>query len=289
MATVHGAPTGTRSNPTSLDDSSFGPILLLNPVDSPETLVDHLRGRYKSQLDGTLFKSYELIMTHHWQVWKLDHCQAEIRPPSAIATSLYCDPASSTDCQLSFKYTDTETISIQDGVRGEFSVSAGGGVPGVFEAKITASVSVSHTTTNTYNHGVEFSYTFPVGVGRMCTPSIVYYFLQCEGTHWDVDDNPLPQTCSDVVTRIDFKDRHRWFADPSSNDWFHYVHEDKSLGDQLWSFQVKSESLAPPKSCEDVVQFIHRTLADRRDGTSTEAFLGLNNGESLSVASCIYN
>ncbi|KAF9952722.1 hypothetical protein BGZ70_000530 [Mortierella alpina] len=290
MAIAQGAPTVAKTNSTALENSRGDQVQLLDTTNSNASLKERLRQLYESQVSNTTaFTSYSLILTHQWQVWKLDHCQAKIKAPSAIGTALYCDRSSSTACQLSVRYINTQTLSTQDGVSAEFSVSMSVGEPGIIEAKMSMSVSTSHTVTHTYSDGKEFLYTFPVGVGKMCTPSIVSYYLQCHGTHWSVNDDAWSKECGDVQARygIDFADPHRWFVDPKNGDWYQYVYEDKEHGDMLWSFHVRYK--APPKSCEDIVQIVDlRTLADRRNQTSTEAFLGFDNGQSISVVSCVY-
>ncbi|KAF9291657.1 hypothetical protein BGZ68_002979 [Mortierella alpina] len=291
LAFVQGVPTGVKSDSTSLVHSRADQVQLLDTTNSYDSLKDRLRQLYESQVSNTAaFKSYSLILTNRWQVWKMDHCQAMIRAPKAIGTALYCDRASVNDCQLSVKYINTQTLSVQDGVTAEFSVSMSVGEPGIFEAKMSMSLATSHTVTHTYSEGKEFLYTFPVRKGRMCTPSIVSYYLRCQGTHWAVKDDPVSKSCSDVLARygIDFEDPHRWFVDPKNDDWYQYIHEDNAQGDQLWSFHVRDK--APPTSCDDIVQIVDmRTLEDRRNRTSTDAFLGLDNGQSMSVVSCVYS
>ncbi|KAF9562619.1 hypothetical protein EC968_005196 [Mortierella alpina] len=290
MAIVQGIPTGTKPKTNSVEKSSIDQIQLLETTKSNNSLQERLRQLYESQISNTAaFRSYSLILTHRWQVWKLDHCQPKIKAPTAIGTALYCARTSANNCQLSVRYINTQTLSTQDGVSAEFSVSMSVGEPGIFEAKMSMSLSTSHTVTHTYSDGKEFLYTFPVGKGKMCTPSIVSYYLQCQGTHWDVNDDPKSIPCSEVLARygIDFADPHRWFVDPKNDDWYQYVYEDREHGDQLWSFHVRYK--APPKSCEDIVQIVDlRTLSDKRNQTSSEAFLGFDNGQSISVVSCVY-
>ncbi|KAF9924638.1 hypothetical protein BGZ67_009155 [Mortierella alpina] len=223
MANVQGVPTDAKSNSKSPENSSVGQAKLSETANSNESLKERLNELYGYHVSNTTaFKSYALVRTDKWQVWKLDRCEPKIKAPTAIGTALYCDRASANDCQLSVKYINTQTLSNQDGVSTEFSVSVGISEPGVFEAKVSTSLSTSHVVTHTYSDGKEFLYTFPVGVGKMCTPSIVSYYLQCHGTHWGVDTGPTFKSCNDVVTRygIDFTDPHRFFVDPQHDDWY---------------------------------------------------------------------
>ncbi|KAF9956625.1 hypothetical protein BGZ72_002636 [Mortierella alpina] len=289
MTIVHSAPSGARSELTNLENRGFGQPLLMETTDSNDALRVSLRERFESEVGNITFKSYALILTNQWQVWKLDRCQAKIRAPKPIGTALYCDRASPSSCQLSVKFINTQTVAIQDGVTAEFSLSLSAGEPGIFEAKISTSVSRSRTVTRTYGKSTEFMYTATVGAGKMCTPSIVSYYLSCQGTHWVVNNDPSSKPCSEIQTRfkIDFEDSHRWFVDPKNDEWFQYVHEDRVHGDQLWSFHVKFK--APPASCDDIVQIVDmRTLSNKRNRTTSEAFLRLDDGQTLSAVSCVY-
>ncbi|CAO3566907.1 unnamed protein product [Mortierella alpina] len=290
---VHGLPTGLISNPIHLiNASNVGTIVFLDTLESQETLADRLRERYESKLSNTSsFTSYVLARTHQWKVWKLNSCQAEIRAPTAISSALFCDPQSPGPCQLAIQYIDTQTVSTQDGFTVEFSVSTSEGVSGVFEASASASVSGTHTATHIFSHGKAFTYTFPVAVGKMCTPSIVSYHLRCRGTPWDILNNPESELCSDFTQRfkIDFNDSRRWFVDPKDDDWFQYVYSDKIQGDQLFSFHVRNKEA--PQGCEDIVQLVDQRGFVSEDHPSQEhfdAFLSLDNGDSLSAVSCIY-
>ncbi|KAF9291656.1 hypothetical protein BGZ68_002978 [Mortierella alpina] len=287
---VHGAPVNTTSAAPNLEAIDLGPILLLDLKVTHETLADLLRERFESTIGNTsAYKSFALIKTNQWQVQELYDCEPRIRPAEPIGTTLYCDDDSTTGCQVSIKYIDTQTVSVQDGITAEFSVSMSGGEPGVFEAKVSVSLAGSHTVTHTYSNGKEFTYTFPVVRGKICTPSIVSYYLQCKAIHWIVENDALSKPCGYFTDRyeIDFDDQHWWFRDPTDEDWFQYVSRDKNGVDHLLSFHVKLK--APPTSCEDVVQSVDmRTLSEKRNLPSSHAFLGLDNGQSFSMVSCVY-
>ncbi|KAF9979731.1 hypothetical protein BGZ75_009295 [Mortierella antarctica] len=288
---VYGAPTGPISNLTSLSDPNFGPILLLEAIESNETLEDRLRERFESTIgDTSAFKSFVMMKIDPlWRIGKFHHCEPKIQPAKPIGTALYCDDQSPTSCQLSVTFINTQTVSTEDGYTSEFSISVEGGEPGIFEAKASFSHSQSHSVTHTYNGGKEFTYTFPVAAGRTCTPSIVFYYLHCQALQWTVENDAVSRPCSHFTGdyAMDFNDPHRWFVDATNEDWFQYIHEDEDHVGHLLSFHVGNK--VPPTSCEDVVQIVDmRTLADQRNRTSSEAFLGFDNGQSISMVSCVY-
>ncbi|KAF9562617.1 hypothetical protein EC968_005194 [Mortierella alpina] len=291
MVNVHSAPTGPLSNRAD-QDSNVGPILLLDTDGSQNSLVDQLRDHFESSLGNTsAFTSYSMMMNDPsipWQVWKLEHCQATI-DVQTMPPSLHCDEKSPSYCNFAYKTDVKQTLATEDGLKTEVSLSMSGGEPGIAEIKMSFSRSESHSVTRSFSKGKEFDYTFPVAVGRTCTPTIAYYYLSCEGTRWDTLNDAVSESCSDFTNsyNIDFKDPTLWSQSPDSKDWYQHFNFDKNQGNHLFSFHVRDQM--PPKSCDDIVQLVDkRSLADIRDQRDVNAFLRYTNDQSISMISCVY-
>ncbi|KAF9322223.1 hypothetical protein BG006_002451, partial [Podila minutissima] len=179
----------------------------------------------------------------------------------------------------------SQTFRDEIGFHAEYSISASGGLPGVFEATATATFGISYTYTKEYSNGSEFQYEFPVAPGKTCTPTRVLYRQRCKGTIWEVRDDSWGWMCNELS--FDFKDKHRWFVKEGEDGWFHYVHHRKGLPSQLRTF--RSRHGFRPTSCSDATEKIQvRTLDVLRTDNHAKASLGFDNGKSISAISCLY-
>ncbi|KAG0363231.1 hypothetical protein BGX24_004947, partial [Mortierella sp. AD032] len=216
----------------------------------------------------------------YWKVGSMESCQVEIGPTSAIADSLYCPSESPSPCTQKIVYTDSQTFRDEIGFHAEYSISASGGLPGVFEVTATATYGISYTYTKEYSNGAEFHYEFPVAPGKTCTPTRVLYRQRCKGTIWHVRNDSWGRMCNELS--FDFNDKHRWFHPSPENGWFHYVHHRQGLPSQLWTFH--SRDGFRPRSCSDATEKVQvRTMDVIRADNDAKASLEFDNGKSISA------
>ncbi|KAF9114082.1 hypothetical protein BGX30_006726 [Mortierella sp. GBA39] len=263
-------------------------LLDVGTLRTSEDLVQSLIRIHGSKVENaTGMKSYMLDKTEGrlWRVGSMDSCQVEIGPTSAIADSLLCPPQSPSPCSQKTVYIDSQTLRDEIGFHAEFSIEAGGGLPGIFEAKSTATLGISYTYTKEYSNGKEFHYEFPVAPGKACTPTRVLYMQRCRGTVWEVRSDSWGWKCNELS--VDFRDKHRWFTREGEGGWFQYVHHRQGLPSQLWSF--RSRHGFRPTSCSDVTEKVQvRTLDVIRTDNDAKASLEFDNGKSISAISCLY-
>ncbi|KAG0201805.1 hypothetical protein BGX28_005460 [Mortierella sp. GBA30] len=185
---------------------------------------------------------------------------------------------------MEVKFTDTQSFRTNVGFYTEFSISTTAGVPGIFEAKVTATTGTSYSYEKEYSHGKELSYTFPVAPGKACTPSKVAYRQPCTGILWEVQDNRSLWSCPGLRD-LDFNKTHKFFSGQDA-DWFHYVSVRPS---DTVLYTMHSLSGFIPRSCDELTwQVEARTLNVIITDPTSKASLEFDNGSSVSAVSCLY-
>lgn len=265
-----------------------GQPIVFSAARTSDDLVQSLIRTHGSKVKkATGMKSYTLDKTvgRLWRVGSMESCKVEIGPTTAIADALLCPSESPSPCTQTTKYIDSQTFTDEIGFHAEYSISASGGLPGVFEATATATYGISYTYTKEYSNGAEFQYEFPVAPGKTCTPTRVLYRQRCKGTIWEVRDDSWGWMCNELS--FDFNDKHRWFVREGEDGWFHYVHHRKGLPSQLRTF--RSRHGFRPTSCSDATEKIQvRTLDVLRTDNNAKASLEFDNGKSISAITCLY-
>ncbi|KAG0275570.1 hypothetical protein BGZ96_003742 [Linnemannia gamsii] len=265
-----------------------GQPIAFSAARTSDDLVQSLIRTHGSKVKkATGMKSYTLDKTagRLWRVGSMESCKVEIGPTTAIADALHCPSESPSPCTQTTKFVDSQTFRDEIGFHAEYSISASGGLPGVFEATATATFGISYTYTKEYSNGAEFQYEFPVAPGKTCTPTRVLYGQRCKGTIWQVRDDSWGWMCNELS--FDFNDKHRWFVREGEDGWFHYVHHRKGLPSQLRTF--RSRHGFRPTSCSDATEKIQvRTLDVLRTDNRAKASLEFDNGKSISAITCLY-
>ncbi|KAF9127932.1 hypothetical protein BG015_004430 [Linnemannia schmuckeri] len=258
---------------------------------SSEDLVQLLVKTHGSKVEkATGMKVYSIDKPKggYWRVGALDSCNIEIGPTSAIGDTLLCPSQSPSTCNLGITVVDSQTFRDEIGFHAEYTIEVSGGLPGVFEAKVSATYGLSYTYSKEYSKGQEISYSFPVSPGRTCTPTRVSYRQRCIGTIWEVANDAWTGHCKDLP--FDFADKHRWFSYPGDAGefgWFQYVQYRPGQIPQLWT--VHTSHGYRPISCADVDKLVQvRSLRQLRVDNDAKASLEFDTGRSISAVTCIY-
>ncbi|KAF9353795.1 hypothetical protein BGX26_008439 [Mortierella sp. AD094] len=256
---------------------------------TPDGLIQELiRAHGPKITNATGMKAYVMDKTsgRGWRVSGMNNCNVEIGPISPIGDSLSCPLESPSPCQLDVTFIDTQTFTTSVGFYAEYSISASGGTPGVFEVKTSLTVGTSYSYDKQYSHGRELKYSFPVSPGRTCTPSHASYRQSCTGNIWEVNSDRSGWWCTDL-TDLKFDDKHAFFSYPGDDKWFHYVR----IGPyNTVLYTMHTRDGFPPKSCSDLDGGIEvRTMRLLDMDVQTKASLEYDNGNSISATTCIYN
>jgi hypothetical protein len=255
---------------------------------SSDDLVQLLVKTHGSKVEKAIgMKAYSIDKSKggYWRVGALDSCNIEIGPTQAIGDTLLCPSQSPSTCDLGITFVDSQSFRDEIGFHAEYTIEVSGGLPGVFEARVSATYGMSYTYSKEYSKGQEISYSFPVSPGRTCTPSRVSYRQRCTGTIWEVANDAWTGHCKDLP--FDFADKHRWFSTDGEFGWFHYVQYRPGQVPQLWT--VHTSHGFRPINCADVDKLVEvRSLKQLRVDNDAKASLEFDTGRSISAVTCIY-
>ncbi|KAF9971537.1 hypothetical protein BGZ73_005523 [Actinomortierella ambigua] len=257
---------------------------------SSDDLVQLLVKTHGSKVEkATGMKAYSIDKPKggYWRVGAMDSCNIEIGPTSAIGDTLFCPSQSPDTCQLEISVIDSQTFRDEIGFHAEYTIEVSGGLPGIFEARVSATYGMSYTYSKEYSKGQEISYSFPVSPGKTCTPTRVSYRQRCIGTVWEVQNNRRDWNCKDLA--FDFGDKHRFFtnSDDQAYGWYHYVQYRPNEAPELWTLHTSHGFR--PINCEDIDRGVEvRTMKQLRVDKDAKASLEFDTGKSISAVTCIY-
>lgn len=160
-----------------------------------------------------------------------DQCKPKISGVTQVASGLYCD-SKNTACSISRTVTIRDSYGATSGYEVGTSITMGGS----FFVSVSLSASYTESYTSSWEHAQESSntYTFTLGPGESCIPSMMHVDLLCEYQPdewwWDCEYS------SSLKTALPASQYNRGGGPYAHGQWCRMMHVSDSIAkmDEYW-------------------------------------------------------